>query len=416
LKKSASRLPVEKLFHSLFYQYSLENYMYVPIISGKDMATDLIEFTQRLVQIRSYSGEEGEAIRSIKSKMEALGFEEVNLDRYGNVIGRVGSGEKVILFDSHVDTVQVNDPDMWEEPPFSGTIKDGYLWGRGSVDMKSGAAASVYAAATAKANGWLEGKTVYVSCSTFEEDCDGEALKHVLSGLKKKPDYAIICEPSANLIATGHKGKAQVIITTHGVSAHGSAPEKGKNAVYDMAEIIHRVEQTNLNLMNKPGPHGTLVLSRISSTSVSLNAVPSECQIYLDRRMAIGETEQTIRDEMDHIITGKDASWEIDTMHRTTWTGEPLEYRPLHPAWQINLDQPLAQAFIAACTEVQGELPEKFDYWDFSTNAVAVVSQAIPTIGFGPGEHKLAHMRDEKVAVDQIVEASAVYAGVIRRL
>jgi len=386
------------------------------IINGKDVSTDLIEFTQRLVQIRSYSGEEGEAIRFIKSKMEALGYDEVFLDRYGSVVGRVGSGDTVILFDSHIDTVQVNDADMWEEPPFSGAVKDGCLWGRGSVDMKSGAVASIFAGAAAKANGWLDGKTVYVSCSTFEEDCDGEALKHVLSGLKKKPDYAIICEPSANLIATGHKGKAQVIITTHGVSAHGSAPEKGKNAVYVMAEIIQRVEQTNLDLMNKPGPHGTLVLSHISSTSVSLNAVPSECQIYLDRRMAVGETEQTISEEMDRIIAGKDAAWEIDTMHRVTWTGEPLEYRPLHPAWEISLDQKLAQAFVNACADVQGRAPAKFDFWDFSTNAVAVVSQGIPTIGFGPGEHKLAHMRDEKVSVDQVTEACAIYMDVIKKL
>lgn len=390
--------------------------MSTPNIGGKDVSNDLIEFTQRLVQIRSYSGDEGEAIRFIKSKMEALGYDEVIIDRYGSVIGRVGSGDTTILFDSHIDTVQVNDADMWEEPPFSGVVKDGCLWGRGSVDMKAGAAASIYAGAAAKANGWLDGKTVYVSCSTFEEDCDGEALKHVLDGLKKKPDYAIICEPSANLIATGHKGKAQVIITTHGVSAHGSAPEKGKNAVYEMAEIIQRVEQTNLDLMSKPGSHGTLVLSRISSTSVSLNAVPSECQIYLDRRMNVGETEQTIRDEMDKIISGKDASWEIDTMHRTTWTGEPLEYRPLHPAWQISLDHKLAQAFIHACTDVQGRVPEKFDFWDFSTNAVAVVSQDIPTIGFGPGEHKLAHMRDEKVSVKHLIEACAVYLNVIREL
>jgi putative selenium metabolism hydrolase len=385
-------------------------------IPGKDMSDELIAFTQGLVKIRSYSGEEGDAIKFIKEKMVSLGFDDVTIDRYGSVVGRVGNGDKVILFDSHVDTVQVNDADLWEEPPFSGTIKDGYLWGRGSVDMKSGAAASIFAAAAAKANGWLDGKTVFISCSTFEEDCDGEALKHVLEGINKKPDYAIICEPSANLIATGHKGKAQVIITTHGVSAHGSAPEKGRNAVYEMAEIIERVNQTNLDLMKKPGQHGTLVLSRINSTSVSLNAVPSECQIYLDRRMAVGETEKTIRDEMDKIIAGKDASWEIDTMRRTTWTGEELVYRPLHNAWKIDLDHKLARAFIAACTDVQGKKPEKFDYWDFSTNAVAVVPQGIPVIGFGPGEHKLAHMRDEKVSVSQLIEASAVYSKVIRDL
>ena len=381
-----------------------------------DFSSDLITFTRGLVQIHSYSGEETDAAWFVQKEMEKLGFDEVTIDAYGNVIGRVGTGDRVILFDSHIDTVRVTDEDQWTEPPFSGAVKDGFLWGRGSVDMKSGAAASIYAAANAKRQGLLDGKTVYVSCSTFEEDCDGEALKHVLAGLKKKPDYAIICEPSANLIATGHKGKAQVIITTHGVSAHGSAPEKGKNAVYEMAEIIQRVEQTNLDLMNKSGPHGTLVLSRISSTSVSLNAVPSECQIYLDRRMAMGETEEDIRSEMDRIIAGKDASWEIDTVHRTTWTGRPIEYRPLHSAWQINLDHELARAFIHACNEIQGNEPDTFDFWDFSTNAVAVVPLGIPTIGFGPGEHKLAHMRDEKVAVDQVIEACAIYMHAINNL
>jgi len=386
------------------------------LINGRNIAEDLVEFTQGLVRIQSFSGEEGDAIRYIAAKMDALGYDEVKIDRYGNVIGRIGDGDSVILFDSHIDTVKVNDADLWEAPPFSGEIKDGYLWGRGAVDMKSGAAASVYAAAVAKSYGLLEGKTVYVSCSTFEEDCDGEALKHVLEGLKKRPDYAIICEPSSNVIATGHKGKAQVIITTHGVSAHGSAPEKGKNAIYEMAEIIQRVEQTNLDHMKKESRHGTLVMSQISSTSVSLNAVPSECQVYLDRRMAVGETEQTLRDEMDSIIAGKDASWEIGTLHRTTWTGEPLTYQPLHIAWEISLDHDLAKAFIASYGDVFNKEPQEFDYWDFSTNAVAVVALGIPTIGFGPGEHKLAHMRDEKCRVDQIVDACVVYASAISRL
>jgi putative selenium metabolism hydrolase len=386
------------------------------LINGKNIAEDLVDFTQGLVRIQSFSGEEGEAIPYIAAKMESLGYDEVKIDRYGNVIGRIGIGDSVILFDSHIDTVKVNDADLWEVPPFSGEIKDGYLWGRGSVDMKSGAAASVYAAAVAKSRGQLQGKTVYVSCSTFEEDCDGEALKYVLEGLKKRPDYAVICEPSSNVIATGHKGKAQVIITTHGVSAHGSAPEKGKNAIYEMAEIIQRVEQTNLDLMKKESRHGTLVMSQISSTSVSLNAVPSECQVYLDRRMAVGETEQTIRDEMDHIIAGKDASWEIGTLRRTTWTGEPLYYQPLHNAWEISLDHELSRAFIAAYSDVFNKEPQEFDFWDFSTNAVAVVALGIPTIGFGPGEHKLAHMRDEKVEVCQIVDACAVYSDVINRL
>lgn len=383
---------------------------------GKHKSNELIEFAQKLVQIKSYSGEEGDAIRFIAEQMKTLDYDEVTIDRHGNVVGQVGHGDKVILFDSHIDTVQVNDADQWDVPPFSGEVKDGYLWGRGSVDMKAGAAASVYAAALAKQKGWLDGKTVYVSCSTFEEDCDGEALKQVLAGIAKRPNFAVICEPSANRIAIGHKGKAQIIITAHGISAHGSAPEKGKNAVYEMAEIIQRVEETNRELFKKEGAHGTLVLSNISCQSVSLNAVPSECQIYLDRRLAPGETEQTVRDEMTRIIEGKDATWEVDTIQRKTWTGEPITYRPLHPAWEISLESDLARAFINASTEVLGQEPQDFEYWDFSTNAVATVSLGIPTIGFGPGEHKLAHMRNERCEINQILTAYSVYSHVIHAL
>ena len=385
-------------------------------INGRDITDDLLAFTQELVRIQSYSGQEEQIARCIASKMEQLGYDEVKIDRFGNVLGRVGNGKKVILFDSHTDTVKVLDEDQWEVPPFSGEIIDGYLWGRGSVDMKSGMAASIYAAAVAKSSGWLDEKMVYVTCTVFEEDCDGEGLKHLLEDFDIRPDFAIICEPSANTITTGHKGKAQIIVRTAGVSAHGSAPEKGVNAIYEMAEIIQRVEQTNLELAKKKGRRGTLVLSQISSNSVSLNAVPSACEIYLDRRTVVGEGTPAIRAEMDRIVAGKNATWKIGTLQRATWTGAELTYEPFHPAWEISLDHCLSRALIAAYSETFGQSPERYDYWDFSTNAVALVQLEIPAIGFGPGEYKLAHMRNERCATQQIVAASAVYARAIHNL
>ena len=270
-----------------------------------EIQPEVIAFTQDLVRIQSFSGQEEEIARFIAAKMQALGFDEVTIDAMGNVLGRIGSGGRSILFDSHMDTVTVNDAADWQVPPFSGAIVDGRLYGRGSMDMKASLAASIYAAALAKRQGLAVGKTVYVSCSVFEEDCDGENLKHLFKELQLRPDFVVICEPSENRIALGHKGKAQIAIKTHGVSAHGSAPEKGLNAVYEMAEIIQRVEQVNTELMKRAEPRPTLVLSRISSVSASLNAVPSECEIYLDRRMVPGETAEDIRTEMDRLIAGK---------------------------------------------------------------------------------------------------------------
>ena len=377
---------------------------------------ELIEFAQNLVRIKSLSGQEGEIVKFIEKKMLDLGYDEVAIDSMGNVLGKIGEGRKSIHFDSHIDTVEVKDEDQWDVPPFSGEVSNGRLHGRGSVDMKSGAAASIYAGVLAKKLGFASDKTIYVSCSVFEEDCDGENLKHMFKELKVKPDYMVICEPSTNKITLGHKGKAQVSIKTHGVSAHGASPEKGVNAIYEMAEIIQRVDRTNLELMKKGNPRGTLVMSKISSVSVSLNAVPSECEVYLDRRIIPGETEAAIRQEMDSLIQGKNASWEIGTLHRKSWTGMDIQYEPFHLAWKIDLEHELSKACIAAYRESFGSEPTEYEFWDFSTNAVTPVSMGIPTIGFGPGEHKLAHMRNESCEVNQILDACEFYTSLIGKI
>lgn len=375
--------------------------------------TELIDFTQHLVRIKSVTGEEEEIITFIEKKMKDIGYDEVTVDSMGNVVGRIGDGKNAVMFDSHIDTVDVKDEGEWDVPPFSGNIVDGCLWGRGSVDMKSGAAASIYAGAVAK-NAGLDSETaVYVSCTVMEEDCDGENLKHVFKELALDPNYVVICEPSGNKITLGHKGKAQISIKTHGVSAHGSAPEKGVNAIYEMAEIIQRVEKCNEEFMKIDGPRRTLVMSNISSKSASLNAVPSECEAYLDRRMVPGETEEAIRREMDGIIRGKNATWEVGTLNRQSWAGMPIQYEPFHLAWKVDKNHELTKKCIAAYRKAFGCDPAEFDFWDFSTNAVTPVSMGIPTIGFGPGEYKLAHMRNEHCNVHQIIDACNFYTQLV---
>lgn len=375
-----------------------------------------IRFVQALVRTPSFSDHEGDVAKLIEAEMKALGFDEVRIDKVGNVVGRIGQGDTAILFDSHMDTVEVHDADEWTAPPFSGDIIDGRLYGRGSVDMKGALAASVYAAALAKELGLCRGKTVYVSGSVCEEYCDGECLKTVIGDMPKKPDFVVICEPSDNIITLGHKGKAQIRITTHGVSAHGSAPEKGINAVTEMAEIIERVDALNKSLYIEGAPHGTIVLSDISCVSASLNAVPSLCSIYLDRRLILGETVEDVKKEIEALIAGKRATWEVGTLRHTSWTGAPLVYEPIHSPWKIAMDHPLTLAFNEAYEKTYGKAPERYDFWDFGTNAVIPVSMGIPTIGFGPGEYKLAHMQSENVEVSKLLDAFAFYTNVIDTL
>lgn len=382
----------------------------------------LIAFVQAAVRTCSYSDEEEEMAKLVLQQMQTLGYDEAFIDQTGNVVGIMrgpvdpGTAGKTIHFDSHMDTVRVTDADEWKVPPFSGEIADGFLWGRGSVDMKSGLCSSVFAAALAKQKGLLRNKTVYVTGTVCEEFCDGENLSHLYKELDLKPDCCIICEPSGNIITLGHKGKAQILITTHGVSAHGSAPEKGVNAVYEMAEIISRVEALNKRLSERPAPHGTVVLSDISCVSASLNAVPSECSIYLDRRLAIDENLSQVKKEMDELIAGKNADWQPGTLRHTSWKGSQLIYEPLHDPWQIERDHPLTQAMNRAWAAVCGQPPKEYNFWDFGTNAITPVAMGVPTIGFGPGEYKLAHMRDENCSVKQIIEACRVYIQLLAEL
>ena len=382
----------------------------------KKYENDLIKFTQELVRIKSYSDEEGQIVEAVLNKMKELGYDEAFVDSTGNVVGKIGTGEKIIMFDSHLDTVQVPNPEDWSVPPFEGKIVDNNLYGRGSVDMKSGLAASIYAGAIAKECNLLQGKTIYVTGSVCEEFCDGVNIKMFFEEYNLKPDFVVICEPSDNIITLGHKGKAQVLITTHGVSAHGSAPEKGINAVYEMAEIIQRIEAKNKELFEKGNPHGTMVLSDINCVSASLNAVPSECSVYIDRRMVLGETEEDIKKEMDALIEGKRASWQIGTLRHTSWKGAKLVYEPLHAPWKIDRNHELTLACDKSYEETFGAKPEKYDFWDFGTNAVTPVSMGVPTIGFGPGEYKLAHMVDEHCDIDKIKDACKFYTYLINNL
>jgi len=376
---------------------------------------ELIDFAVRSVRTRSYSGSEEEMARLLEAEMKNCGFDAVTIDSAGNVLGRVGSGRTVIHFDSHLDTVEVADGEQWERGPFSGDIADGFLWGRGSVDMKSGLCASVHAAARAKRQGLLDGKTVYISGSVSEEYCDGVNLRILYEETGMKPGCCVICEPSSNRMALGHRGKAQVRIRTKGVSSHASAPEKGVNAVYRMAPVIARVEGLGAALAAKESG-GTVALSDISCVSVSLNAVPSECSVYLDRRLAFGESLAQVTQEMDALVEGCDgASWEAGTLRRRSWTGKELVYEPMHDPWKISSSHPLAQALRAAYIEETGEPPEEMT-WDFSTNAVTPVSTGIPVIGLGPGDCKLAHMRNERCAVSEIEQACRIYTRLIGKL
>jgi putative selenium metabolism hydrolase len=379
------------------------------------LADDLLAFYIDLVKTKSYSDHEGDAAKKIVAKMKELGYDEAFIDRAGNACGRVSDGPTVIHFDSHMDTVLAENTEGWKHDPFGGVVEDGFLYGRGSVDMKGGLAASVYAAALAKKAGLLDGKTVWVTGSVCEEYCDGVCLEHFYKDNGVKPDYCVICEPSRSQVTLGHTGKVQARIVTHGVSSHGSAPDKGVNAVYEMAPVIRRVEALNAKLRETNGA-GTVALTHIDCRTASLNAVPDRCEIYLDRRLRFGETVAQVKAELASLVEGI-ARAEVlpGTLTHTSWTGAELVYTPEHDPWKIAEDAPLTKVLSQVYAEQFGKQPE-YRCWDFGTNAVVPVSMGVPTIGFGPGDDALAHMVNERCRLSEVTDACRLYANLIEKL
>ncbi len=390
-----------------------EKKMGTPVDLMKSLDGEVISFAQDLVRIRSYTCHEEAIIKFVEKKMLALGYDQVTIDGMGNCIGVIGSGTTKILFDSHVDTVRVDNAQDWTVDPWGGEIREGRLYGRGSVDMKSALAASVYAGYAIKRMGLAEGKTIYISASVMEEDYDGENLAYVFGSEVVQPDYVVICEATTCRVCLGQKGRALFRIDLDGVSAHGSAPEKGVNPVYQMTEIINRVEALNVQLASSEREHGTVALTNIECETASLNAVPSRATIYVDRRLVAGEDEEMIGREMDRLVADTRASWSVHQVVGTSWTGKEVCMHSFLPAWEIGLEHPLTQAAFAACANLPDQ-PTSTTKWDFSTNGVASVKLGIPTIGYGPGDSKLAHMKDEYCPIDDIRQAMRFYTELIR--
>lgn len=375
----------------------------------KQLKEEIIQFTQELIQIKSITGQEKNIALAIAKKMKELNYDEIKCDKYGNIIGSIGNGNKKIMFDSHMDTVSVNDELEWKYGAFSGDIVDGYIYGRGSCDMKGAIASSIYAGYIMKKLNLLDGKTVYISTSVMEEDYDGKALEYILTDGGYKPDCVVICEPSELKLAIGHKGRALIKITTKGISAHGSSPEKGKNAIYTMNEILNKIKNLALRYaLNEQ--NGSIAVSKITSKAVSLCAIPDECSIFIDRRLTINENYEFLVKELDELINGFDATWQIYDEIGKSYTNEDVVLHSFLPAWEISLDNEFVKKAINSYKKLYAKNLEIFK-WNFSTNGVSSAGKLkIPTIGFGPGSAKFAHAKDERCPISDILQAFEFYS------
>jgi putative selenium metabolism hydrolase len=376
---------------------------------------EMTTFLREMIAIPSESAGEKAVVGRVADEMRRVGFDEVKIDGLGNVLGRVGSGPVVVAIDGHLDTVGVGDPAAWTRDPYKGELKDGVIYGRGASDQEAGIAAGVHGARIAKELGLLDGVSLWVTGTVMEEDCDGLCWQYILREGVLRPEVVVITEPTNLGVYRGHRGRMEMEVRTRGLSCHGSAPERGVNAVYKMAPIVADVERLNERLAAGADPFlgkGSVTISEIRSTSPSLCAVADSATIHLDRRLTRGETIETAVAEVEALESVRRAGATVHVLDyaRPSYTGLTYPTRKYYPTWVVDEDAPAVRAAAAAATMALGRRPV-VDKWTFSTNGIATCGMfGIPTLGFGPANEVHAHSPEDQCPVEHLTRAAAFYA------
>jgi len=373
---------------------------------------EMVAFLRDLVAIPAESGREGPVIERIRCEMEKVGFDEIRTDPMGNLLGRIGSGKKIIMMDAHTDAVGVGDPKEWSWDPYRGKVEDGFVYGRASGDQRGGMASLVYAAKIIKELG-LEGDyTLYVVGSVHEEDCEGLAWLYILKEDAIPADCVLLTEPTNLRICRGHRGRMEMEVHVRGRSCHASTPERGDNPIYKMMPLVREIEALNSRLCNDAFlGKGTITVTDIRAMSPSLCAVPGACTIHLDRRLTTGDTKESAVAEVKALAGAQGAEVETLRYDVPSYTGLIYPMEKYYPTWVLEENHPLVQAGVSAYAALNGK-PPAIGKWAFSTNGVGSMGvMGVPTIGFGPGEEEVAHTVLERVPIHHLVEAAQFYAS-----
>ncbi|MDR2111775.1 MAG: YgeY family selenium metabolism-linked hydrolase [Candidatus Accumulibacter sp.] len=380
---------------------------------------EIIENCRTLIRDKSYSGEEGVVVATIRAMMTQYGFDEINIDRYGNIVGAI-VGErpgKSIVFDGHIDTVPV-DETKWSRKPYGGEIADGRIHGRGASDMKGAVSAMISAAgffAQDKRRDFAG--RIHIACVVHEECFEGVAARLVSE--KYKPDYVVIGEASELNLKIGQRGRAEIVVETFGKPAHSANPDAGINAVYKMSKLIdaiHAIEPARHPVLGA----GILELTDIKSAPYpGASVVPDYCRATYDRRLLVDETRasvlQPLQQAIRQLAAGDPdfrAAVSFAKGRETCYTGEIIEDERFFPGWVHDRDDEFVRL---ALKGLHGAgLDPAIGQYSFCTNGSHYAGEAgIRAVGFGPSRENLAHTIDEYIEIDQLLGAAKGYYGMM---
>ncbi|MFZ1771678.1 MAG: YgeY family selenium metabolism-linked hydrolase [Caldilinea sp.] len=375
----------------------------------------IVGFLRELCAIPSMDSQIGPVGERVQEEMRALGFDETWFDAMGNIVGRIGDGPRILLYDSHIDTVGIGNPDEWDWDPFIGKIEKGRFYARGACDEKGSTPPMIYGLKIAKDLGLLDGWTAYYF-GNMEEWCDGIAPHAFVEHEGIRPDFVVIGEPTKMQVYRGHKGRVEIEVTSRGRSAHAASNHLGDNAIYKVLPLIEGVSKLEPQLGDDPFlGHGKITVSDMKVSTPSLNAVPDQARVFIDRRVTFGETAEGAIEQVRALapaalLRNGEITVEMMKYAEPSYTGFVFPVDKYFPAWALDEQHPLVQAGLEAARAIglPDHAPSK---WNFSTNGIYWMGKAgIPSIGFGPGEEETAHTTQDSVLLADVIKAAEFYA------
>ena len=375
----------------------------------------IISFLRELCAIPSMDSQIGPVGERVQEEMRNLGFDEVWFDAMGNTVGRIGNGPRILVYDSHIDTVGIGNPDEWDWDPFIGKIDKGRFYARGACDEKGSTPPMIYGLKIAKDLGLLDGWTAYYF-GNMEEWCDGIAPHAFVEHEGIRPDFVVIGEPTKMQVYRGHNGRVEIEVISRGRSAHAASNHLGDNAIYKVLPLIEGVSKLEPQLGDDPFlGHGKITGSDMKISTLSLNAVSYQARVFIERRVTFGETAEGAIDQVralvpQALLESGDITVEMMKYAEPSYTGFVFPVDKYFPAWALDEQHPFVQAGLEASRLIG--LPERpASKWNFSTNGIYWMGKAgIPSIGFGPGEEETAHTTQDSVLLADVIKAAEFYA------
>lgn len=381
------------------------------IAAAKRQRPKCAEFLRALISTPSESRQEEAIAVLTRREMLKLGFHSVEIDRFGNVVGIIGSGQTRLMFDAHLDTPGIGDRSSWRFDPYAGDMRAGKIFGHGAANNKGGLAAIVYAGGIIRELDLATDCTVIVVASVQAHECEGVAYKALFDVEKLYPHFAVLSAPTGMRICRGQRGRTEVRVTLRGQPVHASNPAKGFNCIYGMTRIVAGIEELNAKLPSHEFlGKATIACTHIASDYNGPNTLPETCYISVDRRILPNESQKRVLQEIRAACKGTRAKIEVVEYDQPSYRGLRLPMEKFFPSWSLPENHPLVDSADQAFRSVFKKKPVVAS-WTMSTAGVYTNGICgIPTIGFGPAEESYTGPINDHVKIEDLEKTIAFYA------